>query len=103
MTEYRLRSKEDFIAYLKCQIANIIHIEDNLSTKDGIKPWGLERINYHDNPLQLIRILVTFNVEDTRKMQDESDNLTKKQEWSNASSNGIQNSGFYCIGGRNMV
>lgn len=72
MTEYRLKSKEDFIAYLKCQIANIIHVEDNLNTKDGIKPWGLERINYHDNSLQLIRILVTFNVEDTRKMKDES-------------------------------
>lgn len=72
MAEYRVKSKEDFIAYLKCQIASIIHVDDNINTKEGLIPWGVEHINYNDNADQLIRILVTFNVEDIRTAQNES-------------------------------
>ncbi len=72
MNEYSVKSKDEFIGYLKKQIANIIHIDKNVNTKEGIIPWGLDYINYNDNPLQLIRILVMFNVEDVRTKQDES-------------------------------
>lgn len=72
MAEYRVKSKEDFIAYLKCQIASIIHVDENINTKEGLIPWGVEHINYNDNADQLIRILVTFNVEDIRTAQNES-------------------------------
>ena len=72
MNEYGLKSKDEFIVYLKKQIASIIHINETISTKDRTIPWGLDRINYNDNALQLIRILITFNVEDIRSMQNES-------------------------------
>ena len=72
MNEYSTKSKDEFIGYLKQQIASIIHIEKNVNTKEGVIPWGLDYINYNDNALQLIRILVLFNVEDVRTKQDES-------------------------------
>jgi len=72
MDEYSSMSKDEFIDYLKKQIANIIHVDTNINTKEGVIPWGLDHINYNDNALQLIRILVLFNVEDVRTKQDES-------------------------------
>ena len=72
MNEYSAKSKNEFIGYLKQQIASIIHIDKNINTKEGVIPWGLAHINYNDNALQLIRILVLFNVEDVRTKQDES-------------------------------
>ena len=72
MNEYSAKSKNEFIGYLKQQIASIIHIDKNVNTKEGVIPWGLAHINYNDNALQLIRILVLFNVEDVRTKQDES-------------------------------
>lgn len=72
MNEYSTKSKDEFIDYLKKQIANIIHVDTNIKTKEGVIPWGLDHINYNDNALQLIRILVLFNVEDVRTKQDES-------------------------------
>ncbi len=72
MDEYSSMSKDEFIDYLKKQIANIIHVDTNINTKEGVIPWGLDYINYNDNALQLIRILVLFNVEDVRTKQDES-------------------------------
>ena len=72
MNEYSLKSKDEFIRYLKRQIASIIHIDESIKTKEGIIPWGLSHINYNDNALQLIRILVLFNVEDVRTKQEES-------------------------------
>ena len=72
MNEYSTKSKDEFIVYLKKQIANIIHIDKNINTKEGVIPWGLDHINYNDNALQLIRTLVLFNVEDVRTKQDES-------------------------------
>ena len=72
MCEYNLKSKDKFIKYLKEQIANIIHIDEDM-TVNGIKiPWGLKYINYHDDTLKIIKILVTFNVEDIRQQQCES-------------------------------
>ena len=72
MNEYSAKSKNEFVCYLKQQIASIIHIDKNIKTKEGVIPWGLAHINYNDNALQLIRILVLFNVEDVRTKQDES-------------------------------
>lgn len=72
MNEYSAKSKDEFICYLKQQIASLIHIDKNINTKGGVIPWGLDYINYNDNTLQLIRILVLFNVEDVRTKQDES-------------------------------
>lgn len=72
LKKYSLVSKNKFIEYLKNQIAKIIHVNDSIKRNDGVIPWGLDYINYNDDPLQLIRILVTFNVEDIRKRQDES-------------------------------
>ncbi|MBR3980073.1 MAG: DUF262 domain-containing protein [Bacteroidales bacterium] len=57
---------------LKEKIASIIYVEETKSTKEGKIPWGLSRINYHDSADSLIKILVTFNVEDIRKNQEES-------------------------------
>lgn len=71
MEEYRKNIKDVFIKYLKKEIAAIIHLEVSKKTKEGVIPWGLKYINYNDNALQLIRILVVFNVEDIRKQQDE--------------------------------
>jgi hypothetical protein len=72
MKEYNSKSKDNFIMYLKKQIAEIIHVEESKETKEGVIPWGLKFINYHDNALQIIRILVTLNVEDIRMVKDES-------------------------------
>jgi len=73
MDEYENDTKDQFIGYLKKEIANIIHVDDTIKTKEGTIPWGLKYINYNDNPLQMIRILVTLNVEDVRTLQqDES-------------------------------
>ena len=72
MNEYSIKSKDEFVCYLKQQIASIIHIDKNIKTKEGVIPWGLDHINYNDNAPQLISILVLFNVEDVRTKQDES-------------------------------
>lgn len=72
MERYSLGTKPMFIAYLKRQIARMLHVEDTKKTQEGTMPWGLEHINYNENPLQIIRILVAFNVEAMRKQQDES-------------------------------
>ncbi len=72
MDKYGDDTKDLFIGYLKKEIANIIHVDETIKTKEGIIPWGLKFINYNDNPLQMIRILATFNVEDVRTLQDES-------------------------------
>lgn len=64
--------KKQFTDLLIKKIATLIHIEENKSTKDGKTiPWGLERINYNDDPEAIIKILVTFNVDEMRKQQDE--------------------------------
>ena len=58
---------------LKGKIASIIEVEETKKTKEGdIIPWGLSCINYNDNADSLIKVLVTFNVEDMRKNQEES-------------------------------
>lgn len=72
MNEYSIKSKDEFVRYLKQQIASIIHVDETINTKEGVKPWGVDHVNYNDNALQLIRILVLFNVEDVRTKQDES-------------------------------
>lgn len=73
MEVYNKKSKKQFTDLLIKKIATLIHIEENKSTKDGKTiPWGLERINYNDNPEAIIKILVTFNVDEMRKQQDES-------------------------------
>lgn len=72
MNEYSSKPKDQFLNHLKKEIAKIIHIEKTIKTQDGVVPWGLKHINYHENALQLIKILVTFNVEDIRTRQEES-------------------------------
>ncbi len=72
MDKYSQVSKDAFIKHLKKSIAGIIHVEETKKIGKEIMPWGLERINYNEDALQMIRILVTFNVEDIRKHQDES-------------------------------
>ena len=70
---YKKNSKKQFTDLLIKNIATLIHIVENKSTKDGKTiPWGLERINYNDDPEAIIKILVTFNVDEMRKQQDES-------------------------------
>ena len=73
MTEYRKRPTDDFTDYLMKQIASIIKVPETKKDKDGNEmEWGLKHINYNDDPSDLIRILVTFNVEQIRQQQDES-------------------------------
>lgn len=72
MDEYKKKPKNEFTKHLKKQIAGIIHLEESKKTKEGSIPWGLRYINYNDNALQIIRILVMFNVEDMRMQQNES-------------------------------
>lgn len=70
--QYEVKTKEEFMNYLKKRIAEQIHVEEHIKTKEGIVPWGLKYINYNDNVEQIIKILVTFNVEDIRNQQKES-------------------------------
>lgn len=72
MNEYKNKPKNEFTKHLKKQIAEIIHLDESKKTKEGVVPWGLKYINYNDNALQIIRILVLFNVEDMRMQQNES-------------------------------
>jgi hypothetical protein len=73
MTEYKKKPTDDFTDYLMKQIASIIKVPETKKDKDGnIMEWGIKHINYHDNASDLIRILVTFNVEQIRQQQDES-------------------------------
>ena len=72
MREYSSVSKDNFVIHLKKQIAKIIHVKDSIKKNDNLIPWGLEHINYNDDALQVIRILVTFNVEDIRRQPAES-------------------------------
>lgn len=72
MDEYKNKPKNEFTKHLKKQIAEIVHLDVSKNTKEGVVPWGLKYINYNDNALQIIRILVMFNVEDMRTQQDES-------------------------------
>lgn len=70
--EYQTNSKKEFSDYLYTNIAKLIHVEENKTFKDRIAPWGIKHINYIDDPDKMIKILVTFNVEEMRKNQDES-------------------------------
>ena len=73
MDEYRRNTKQRFSEYLKKEIAKLIHVEEYKTLKEGKKiPWGLKRVNYNEDPDALIKILVTFNVEEMRRQQDES-------------------------------
>lgn len=72
MEQYSQGTKPEFICHLKNEIAQILHIKETKKTHDGTMPWGLEHINYNENPLQIIRILVAFNVEEMRKLQDKA-------------------------------
>lgn len=72
MREYSLKPKDEFVKFLKKEIAVIIHIDDRLKTSEGDVKWGLKYINYNDNALQIIRILVAFNVEELRRKQNDS-------------------------------
>lgn len=72
MVQYSQGTKPMFINYLKKRIARILHVEDTKRTQEGTMPWGLEYINYNENPLPIIRILVAFNVEEMRKQQTDS-------------------------------
>ena len=72
MRQYSQGTKPEFIGHLKQQIAHILHVEDAKNTREGTMPWGLRHINYNENPLQVVRILVAFNVEEVRKQQADS-------------------------------
>lgn len=72
MEQYSKGTKPEFIDHLKQQIAHILHVEDTKNTQEGTMPWGLKHINYNENALQIIRILVSFNVEEVRKQQDDA-------------------------------
>lgn len=73
ITEYKKRPTDDFTDYLMEQIASMIKVPETKKDKDGnVMEWGIKHINYHDNAPDLIRILVTFNVEQIRQQQDES-------------------------------
>ena len=61
-----------FLEYLRREIGNIIKVDEFKKTSEGKEePWGLSRINYNDNPKELIKILVMFNVEELLSQQDE--------------------------------
>lgn len=73
MAEYKKRPTDNFTDYLMNQIASIIKVPEKKKDKDGnAVEWGIKHINYYDNASDLIRILVTFNVEQIRQQQDES-------------------------------
>lgn len=72
MEQYRQDTKPKFISHLKQQIAHILHVKDTKNAQESIIPWGLRHINYNEDPLQIIRILVAFNVEEVRKQQADS-------------------------------
>ena len=72
MNEYKVKSKEQFSDYLKEEIARLIHVEETKRIEDRDIPWGLKRINYNDEPDKMVKILVTFNIEEMRKRQEES-------------------------------
>ena len=70
--EYEKRSKHGFIDYLKSEIARIIYVQEQKKDKDGnIMQWGISRINYNENAIDIIRILVMFNVEQLRLAKNE--------------------------------
>ena len=67
--EYSIRTKDAFVVYLKQEIGDIIQVKE---INEGDVSSGIKFINYYENPLQLIRILVAFNVEEIRTQQAES-------------------------------
>lgn len=70
--EYEKRSKHGFIDYLKSEIARIIYVQEQKKDNDGnIMQWGISRINYNENAIDIIRILVLFNVEQLRLAKNE--------------------------------
>lgn len=72
MMKYSQGTKTEFIDHLKQQIADILHVEETKKIQGGTIAWGLRYINYNENALQIIRILVAFNVEEVRKQQADS-------------------------------
>lgn len=72
MMKYSQGTKTEFIGHLKQQIADILHVEETKKIQEGTIAWGLRYINYNENALQIIRILMAFNVEEVRKQQADS-------------------------------
>lgn len=72
MTEYHKSSKQEFTDYLKSEIAKIIEVPEQSKDGDGnVVSWGISKINYMENPRDIIRILVMFNVEQQRLAKSE--------------------------------
>ena len=72
INEYNKMLAPKFLEYLRREIGNIIKVDEFKKTSEGKEePWGLSRINYNDNPKELIKILVMFNVEELLSQQDE--------------------------------
>lgn len=71
MEEYGKRSKQDYIDYLESEIARIVRVPETKKEGDDEMPWGISRINYNENPLSIVRILVLFNVEVQRLAKNE--------------------------------
>ena len=71
MTEYKNMPTNEFEELLMRRIAQIIQVPTKRKTKEGEVKWGLDYINYNDNAIDLVRILVVHNVEQIRKEQNE--------------------------------